>query len=42
MRQRKTLTLLGVVVAILMMSVGYAAIQEVNFTVAGNAIATPD
>lgn len=42
MRQRKILLLLGVVVAILMMSVGYAAIQQVNITVTGNAVVSPD
>ena len=42
MRQRKTFLLLGVTVAILIMSIGYAAIQQVNFAVTGNAIATPD
>lgn len=42
MRQRKTIQLLGVVAAILLISVGYASIQNLNLTVTGNVTASPD
>lgn len=42
MRQRKTFQLLGLVIAILVMTVGYAAIQDVNLVIEGNIKATPD
>ena len=42
MRNKSTFTLLGVVVAILLMSVGYAAIQNIELSVSGNVVASPD
>jgi len=41
MRQKRTFQLLGIVVAILVMSVGYASISNLNFTITGNATAAP-
>ena len=42
MRPRKTFQLLALLVAILLMSVGYAAIQDIDLVVTGNIAATPD
>jgi len=42
MRQQRTFTLLAVVTAVLVMSIVYAAINNVNFNITGNALATPD
>ena len=42
MRSKRTFQFLGLVVAILLMSVGYAAIQNVELSVSGQAVATPD
>ena len=41
MRQTKTLFLLLITVSVLILSIGYAAISNVNFTITGNATAAP-
>lgn len=42
MKQTKTIQLLGIIIAVLVISVGYAAITSVNLTLSGTATATPD
>lgn len=40
MKNRKTLITLGVIVAVLMLGVGYAVISDINLSINGNATAT--
>lgn len=42
MKQKRTFLLLSVVVAVLVMAIGYAAVSNINLRVSGAAQATPD
>ena len=42
MKKKRTLTVVAMVLAVLMLGVGYAAISEINLNITGNATASPN